>query len=428
MLNYQQTLDYLYKQLPMYQRVGSAAFKKDLTNIIALCEQLRQPHQQFKSIHIAGTNGKGSSAHMLAAILQAQGYKVGLYTSPHYKDFRERVKVDGSLMPESYVTDFVEQHKDAFEQIQPSFFEITVAMAFDYFAKAKVDIAVIEVGLGGRLDSTNIIQPIVSVITNISFDHQQFLGNTLRAIAGEKAGIIKEKVPVVIGETHPETKEVFLDKAKAFNAEIVFADQHYEVVFQEELLDTTLYKVYRNGKEYYDKLEVQVRGPYQYKNLQTVFQLLELLPTDVEVSEAAIIKGLKNVQKLTYFIGRWQLLDTKPVILCDSAHNEAGLQYMQEGLSNIPHRQLHMVIGMVADKDVSKALSMFPVDAQYYFAKPAIPRGLDQNKLLKYAQEAGLSGMAYESVGDALAAAKTKATRDDLIYIGGSIFVVAEVI
>ncbi|MCG8326557.1 MAG: bifunctional folylpolyglutamate synthase/dihydrofolate synthase [Chitinophagales bacterium] len=412
----------------MYQRVGSAAFKKDLTNIIALCEQLGQPHQQFKSIHIAGTNGKGSSAHMLAAILQAQGYKVGLYTSPHYKDFRERVKVNGSLMPESYVTDFVEQHKDAFEQIQPSFFEITVAMAFDYFAKAKVDIAVIEVGLGGRLDSTNIIQPIVSVITNISFDHQQFLGNTLKAIAGEKAGIIKEKIPVVVGETHPETKEVFLDKAKAFNAEIVFADQHYEVVLQEDLLDTTLYKVYRNGKEYYDKLEVQVRGPYQYKNLQTVFQLLELLPTDVEVSEAAIIKGLNNVQKLTYFIGRWQLLGTEPVILCDSAHNEAGLQYMQEGLNKIPHRQLHMVIGMVADKDVSKALSMFPVDAQYYFAKPAIPRGLDQNKLLKYAQEAGLSGMAYESVGDALAAAKTKATRDDLIYVGGSIFVVAEVI
>ena len=428
MLDYQQTLDYLYKQLPMYQRVGSAAFKKDLTNIIALCEHLGEPHQRFKSIHIAGTNGKGSTAHMLAAILQAQGYKVGLYTSPHYKDFRERIKVDGSLLPESYVIDFVKQHKEVFEQIQPSFFEITVAMAFDYFAKAEIDIAVIEVGLGGRLDSTNIIKPVLSVITNISFDHQQFLGDTLKAIAGEKAGIIKEGIPVVIGETHPETKDIFLNKAKAFNAEIIFADQHYELVLQEDLLDTTIYKVFKNGKEYYENLEVQVRGPYQYKNLQTVFQVLEVLPTDIKISDVAIMKGLNNVQKLTYFIGRWQLLGTEPVILCDSAHNEAGLQYMLEGLDKIPHKQLHMVVGMVADKDVSKALSMFPVDAQYYFAKPAIPRGLDQYKLLEYAQEAGLSGMAYESVANALIAAKSNAAIDDLVYVGGSIFVVAEVI
>jgi len=427
---YQATLKHLYQQLPMFQRVGSAAFKKDLTNIIALCKHFGQPQDEFPSIHIAGTNGKGSTTHLLGAMLQASGLKVGLYTSPHYKDFRERIKINGKLIAKRHIVDFVASNKAVFEKIKPSFFEITVALAFDYFAQQKVDIAIIETGLGGRLDSTNIITPLLSVITNISYDHQQFLGDTLPLIASEKAGIIKPNVPVVIGETQKETKEVFIKTAKERKATIVFADRNISVVERDTQAHHTNY--YVKGRVYnFNNLVVNLIGNYQQKNITTALQAIAVLnkitavPT---VSESAIQSGLKNLKDLTYFLGRWQKLGEEPTIICDSGHNQAGVHQILQQLAKIDYQQLHFVLGMVNDKDIGKILKMFPKDARYYFVKANIPRGLDAKILKEKASEFGLKGRVYSSVKNGLRAAKRWAEKEDLIFVGGSTFVVAEVV
>lgn len=427
-MTYPETLQWLYTQLPMYQRVGAVAMKKDLTNIRQLCAAMDQPHQAFPSIHIAGTNGKGSTAHMISAVFQAAGYRVGLYTSPHYRDFRERIKCNGQLVPQEWVVDFVEKYGKAFAAIQPSFFEITVAMAFQYFAEADVDIAVIETGLGGRLDSTNIVYPVLSIITNISYDHMQFLGNTLPAIAGEKAGIIKPGVPVVIGETQPESRPVFLAKAEQEAAPISFADQHVIATLQKEDFRNSLFRVECDGAIWFDALPVEVYGAYQQLNLQTVLHSLQQLREQWTITDEHIHKGLGHLRSLTRFLGRWQQLGTSPLILSDSAHNEAGLQQVAAQLSRIPHRQMHIVFGMVNDKDLKQVLSFLPGDATYYFARPDVPRGLDAKILHREAIAVGLRGGTYSSVPEALSAAKAAATADDLIFVGGSIFVVAEVV
>lgn len=430
MRNYEETLDYMFYQLPMFQRIGPAAFKKDLGNILALVDALGNPQQSFRSIHLAGTNGKGSSAHLLAAVLQAAGYKVGLYTSPHYRDFRERIKVNGQLISQDQVVDFVDRHEKIFQQIQPSFFEITVAMAFHYFAEEAVDVAVVETGLGGRLDSTNILAPELSIITNISFDHQQFLGNTLPAIAGEKAGIIKKATPVVIGETQDQTKSVFVEKAKDMAAPITFADQHIQAKFVRSSLATTIFEIWRDGKLWLEELEVDVRATYQQRNLQTVLQsLLILKEKDLFTwGLPALRHGLKNLRALTRFIGRWQILGNSPLIIADSAHNEGGLRPTLEQLLSLPFEQLHLVFGTVNDKELSQVLPLLPKQAIYYFAKADVPRGLAADALKAEAHELGLEGAAYASVSEALAAAKAAAKEQDVIFVGGSIFVVAEVV
>jgi len=427
---YQATLDYLYTQLPMFQRVGSTAFKKDLTNIIALCDYLGQPHQQFPSIHIAGTNGKGSTTHLIGAMLQASGLKVGFYTSPHYKDFRERIKINGQLIKKRQIVEFVEEHRNVFEKIRPSFFEITVAMAFDYFAKEKVDVAIIETGLGGRLDSTNIVTPLLSVITNISFDHQQFLGDTLPKIAGEKAGIIKPTIPVVIGETQKATKAVFETTAQKNNAPIVFADKNISVIEKEVQAHHTIY--YVKGRNHnFNHLAVNLIGGYQQKNITTALQAIttlnknSLLPT---ITPAAIQTGLKNLQSSTYFLGRWQKLGEQPTIICDSGHNQAGIQQILQQFEKIAYQELHFILGMVNDKDIDKILKMLPKTVRYYFVKADIPRGLAADILKEKATAYGLKGRAYSSVKNGLRAAKRRASKEDFIFVGGSIFVVAEVV
>ncbi|AEE53195.1 bifunctional folylpolyglutamate synthase/dihydrofolate synthase [Haliscomenobacter hydrossis] len=425
---YQQVLDYLYAQLPMYHRIGGAAFKKDLTNTHALLDFLGNPQQKFSTIHVGGTNGKGSTSHMLSAILQAKGLKTGLYVSPHYRDFRERIKVNGQYISRKYVIDFVEKMKPIIAEVQPSFFELTVAMAFDYFAKVKVEAAVIEVGLGGRLDSTNVIRPELSVITNISFDHMQFLGETLPEIASEKAGIIKTNVPVVIGETHPESAPVFLAKAQEEHAPIQFADQHYRAKLIGEDLYHTEFDVYQNEQLRYPALRCNLHGDYQVFNLQTVLQAVDCLPAAWGIDEKVIRTGLLDLKHLTRFMGRWQLLAQHPSIIADSAHNEAGLALAMNQLQKIPHRQLHLVIGVVKDKDLQKMIPLLPIDGIYYFAKPDIPRGLEATILQKAAAEQGRKGKAYTSVKNALKAARRKAQPEDVIYVGGSIFVLAEII
>jgi dihydrofolate synthase / folylpolyglutamate synthase len=431
-MTYKATLDYMYAQLPMFHRVGAAAFKKDLTNTLALCEALGNPHTKFPTIHIAGTNGKGSTAHALAAILQAQGYKTGLYISPHYKDFRERIKINGTYISKNFVRKFVEKNRPNFDIIQPSFFEMTVAMAFDYFNTEGVDVAVIEVGLGGRFDSTNVITPLVSVITNISFDHIDMLGDTLPLIAFEKAGIIKKGVPVVIGEEHSETRPVFESRAKEENAMIVFASQSIDIQRVTSDFEYSDFQVKKGLKSLpnLDKIKANISGDYQEKNIATVLQTVEILnqTTDFKVSEKAVVDGLSNLKKLTNFIGRWQMLQNEPIILVDSAHNEAGLKLATSQLKALKINSLHIILGFVKDKDFSKVFPFFPRSATYYFAKANIPRGLDAEILRGQAAEYGLKGKAYTSVKRALAAAKRKAGKNDMIYVGGSIFVVGEVL
>ena len=431
-MTYRDTLDYLYRQLPMFQRVGPAAYKKDLTNTLALCEHLGNPQHRFRSIHVGGTNGKGSVSHMLAAICQVAGLKTGLYVSPHYKDFRERIKIDGTYIPQRRVVEFVEKNIEAIERIQPSFFELCVAMAFDHFAREKVDVAIVEVGLGGRLDSTNVITPLLSVITNISYDHQNLLGETLPEIAGEKAGIIKPGVPVVIGESHPESAPVFEKKARETGAPIIFADQHFQV--QENDITNGLssfYNVRKDGKPFLENLEAAAAGPFQSRNIATVLQAWEVLGVGSlpEIRTPEILrKGLAELRSLTRFMGRWQIIGAHPTVLCDSAHNEAGLRVAFERIGAMPFRQLHVVTGFVNDKDVTKTLGYFPVQARYYFAKADIPRGLEATVLQEKAAGFGLHGRAYTSVRNALKAARRAAAPDDMIVVIGSIFVVAEVI
>lgn len=429
---FKETLNYLYTQLPMFQRVGPKAFKKDLTNIWALVKSLNNPQNDFHSIHIAGTNGKGSTAHMLAAILQKRGFRVGIYTSPHYRDFRERIKINGEYIPKKSVIDFVENNKPLFEEIRPSFFEITVAMAFDHFSREEVDIAIIETGLGGRLDSTNIITPLLSVITNISFDHTNFLGNTLPLIAGEKAGIIKPNIPVIIGEIHSETKPVFLKKAKLENAPIHFAEDHLEAIMLKQDFTHSYYNIFKNGKLFIENLALNLHGEYQSKNLITTIQTVELLdeiyPQFNSQNEIQTWTGLGDLKFFTKMIGRWEIMEHNPIVLCDSAHNPAGISLSINQLEKMEFQNLHVVLGFVFDKSLDNVLKLFPKNAKYYFAKANIPRGLDAKILKEQAAEFGLLGRSYVSVKNALKAAKRAANEADLIYIGGSIFVVAEVV
>ena len=389
----------------MYQKQGKTAFKKDLTNTLLLANHLNNPQHKFKSIHVAGTNGKGSSSHMLASVLQEAGYKVGLYTSPHLKDFRERIKINGVEVSKQFVIGFIKRNKAFFKSNPLSFFEMTVGMAYDYFAKQKVDIAIIEVGLGGRLDSTNIIIPEVSLITNIGYDHTQFLGETLPLIASEKAGIIKSNVPVVISETHNETKPVFEEVANKNNSKIYFADQIIKVKYSTDLL-----------------------GDYQKKNIKGVLKALNILQQkNYKISDLNIKNGLLNVVKNTGLKGRWQILQTKPKIICDTAHNKEGLSITMTQLQKEQFYNLHIVFGVVNDKDLSQIFSLLPKKATFYFCKPDVPRGLDQNILRDQFLGVGFVGESYLSVKEAVDKAISKASDDDVIYIGGSTFVVAEI-
>lgn len=443
LMDYQQTLDYLYTQLPMFQRIGAAAYKNNLDNTIAICKLLGNPENKFRSIHVAGTNGKGSTSHLLASILQSAGYKVGLYTSPHLKDFRERIKINGEMIPQQNVVDFVETNKTDFEKIQPSFFEMTVGLAFDYFVSQQIDIAIIEVGLGGRLDSTNVIRPEVSIITNISFDHTALLGDTLEKIAAEKAGIIKPETPVIIGETQVEIKNVFIKKAKQNNAPLFFAEEIYKAVNvqhinNERLLlsmdiekqsDAPTFSEGENGETIYFNLETELLGLYQQKNIPAVLCAVEVLnKRGFEITEAAIRDGIKNVTKQTGLLGRWQILSQQPLVIADTGHNEAGIKEVLNQIDKTPHDQLHFVLGMVNDKDISTILSLLPKNAKYYFCQANIPRALEVNDLAKQAKMAGLNGEICGSVSNALIFAKKNAQITDLVFVGGSTFTVAEVV
>lgn len=431
MMTYQQALDYLYSQLPMYHRVGDIAFKKGLGNIEALCAHLHHPHTTFPTIHIAGTNGKGSCTHFIAAILQAAGYKVGVYVSPHYIDFRERIKINGTYISQQAVIDFITDNDDLLKTLQPSFFEMTVALAFHYFSTQQVDIAVVETGLGGRLDSTNIITPLVSLITNISYDHTQMLGNTLAEIAFEKAGIIKAGIPVVVGERNPETDSVFITKAKTEYAPICFAQDLYTVTEKDSPHHThSLYDVHQNGILQFGDLKLNAKGSYQLKNLRSVLATIHILRTHttLHIPDTALTQGLAQVATLTAFMGRWQIIQTQPFIICDSSHNLAGIHETLQGLAKTPHQRAHIVFGMVKDKDRTPILSLLPPHAQYYFACPNIPRGLAADILAADATQLHLHGAAYPSVQAAFRAALQHTQPADLLLVCGSIFVTAEVL
>jgi dihydrofolate synthase / folylpolyglutamate synthase len=431
-MTYKQTLDFLFSKLPVYHRIGAAAYKADLNNTIALCNLLGNPQNQFTTIHIAGTNGKGSVSHMLASILQEKGLKTGLYTSPHLKDFRERIRVNGKMIPKGRVTGFVRKYRSDIDRIQPSFFEMTVAMAFDHFHREGIDIAVIETGLGGRLDSTNIINPLLSVITNISYDHMQFLGNTLERIAIEKAGIIKPEIPVVVGETQEEVRQVFLNKSKESGSEILFADTLFHTVRSSGIPANPLSliaDVYRNDKAFISQLTSPLPGNYQLKNITTVMGVCESLNKQgINLEPGQIRKGIERVIINTRLGGRWQVLLRSPLTICDTGHNEAGLKEVLAQISMTPHRKLHFVFGVVNDKEILTILKMLPQHATYYFCKAEIPRALDANELKAAAEKAGLSGNTYPSVKAALDAAQQNAGKDDLVFVGGSTFVVAEVV
>lgn len=405
-MNYHETINWMFSQLPMYQNQGKSAYKKDLDNTINLVKHLNNPHLKFKSIHVAGTNGKGSTSHMLSSVLQESGYKVGLYTSPHLKDFRERIKINGKEISKNFVIGFIKRNKVFLDFHSLSFFEMTVGMAFDYFAYKKVDIAVIEVGLGGRLDSTNIITPEVSVITNIGLEHTQFLGDTLELIAGEKGGIIKPDIPVVIGETQRETKAIFLALAKKNNSKIVFADKLIKTI-----------------------IECDLKGNYQKKNIRTALQTInELKEKGFKISKDNISDGFRNVIKNTDLKGRWQTLQLDPKIICDTAHNKEGLMLALDQIKHENFNKLHFVLGFVKEKDLDRIIELFPKNAEYYFCKPNIERGLEVNVLKTKFNEKGYLGSAFDSVDGALDAAKKRANNKDLIYVGGSTFVVAEIL
>lgn len=433
--SFQETLEYLYARLPMFTRIGAAALKADLSNTLELCERLDNPQDKFKSIHIAGTNGKGSTSHMLAAILQTAGYRTGLYTSPHLKDFRERIRINGKMIPEGEVVEFVNNQQKNIEEIDPSFFEVTVAMAFQYFAHQNVDIAVIEVGLGGRLDSTNIINPLVSVITNIGFDHVDILGDTLPQIAYEKAGIIKSKVPVIIGEKHPDTFKTFLEKAKQCNSELIFASEQWEVTRSNKSTDSlcmTLEVKSTTPLEYSElnfiNIELDLTGLYQLKNLATVLSsVIQLRKAGFVISEGHIKFALKQVKNLTGLMGRWQIIKDKPLIICDTAHNEDGIREVLKNIEIESFDKLHIVIGMVKDKDINKVLSILPKNASYYFCHPNIPRAKPAEQLKEEALSYSLKGNSFESVAAAIKEAEKRAGENDLIFVGGSTFVVAEI-
>lgn len=421
--DYQQTVEYLYQILPMFQRQGASAIKKGLSNTIALCEALGNPHRKFKSIHVAGTNGKGSTSHMLAAILQTAGYKTGLYTSPHLKQFTERIRVNGREVDQQYVVEFVKRIQPLIEKIQPSFFEITVVMAFDYFAQHDVDVAVVEVGMGGRLDSTNVIHPILSVITNIGMDHMDLLGDTLDKIAMEKAGIIKTGVPVVISERQKDIDQVFIDEASEKQAPIFFSSDHFK-----QQNENGIYNIIYDQNVFLNDVTLDLNGFYQRKNILGVMQSVKILREQLFKLEDEVIRSaLKNVSSLTGLKGRWQKLSDEPLMICDTAHNVDGLQEVMRQINQENFSKLHIVMGMVKDKDITKALVLLPKEASYYFCQAKIPRALSAEELCVRAEEYGLRGEVIPDVNDAIACAKQRASKTDMIFIGGSSFVVAEI-
>jgi len=428
-MDYSQTLEYLYNRLPMFSRIGAAAYKTDLHNTIALCTAIGNPQEQFRSVHIAGTNGKGSVSHMLASILQTAGYKTGLYTSPHLKDFRERIRINGEMIPKEKVVAFTERIQPQIELLDPSFFEVTVAMAFDFFASENVDIAIIETGLGGRLDSTNIITPEVSVITNIGWDHMNLLGDTLEKIAGEKAGIIKYGVPVVIGETIPESLPVFENKAAENSSPLHLAQQDYEVLKKEWKDHLLQLDVLDKRSAIHTTYLLDLPGIYQAKNLLTVLTACSILRNiGWTIPETAMHYGLQHSKKISGLHGRWEIIHSKPQLVLDVAHNEDGIRQLLQQIEVTPHKKLHFIVGMVSDKDVTKALTLFPKTAMYYFTRAQIPRAMPEDTLQSHARyAAGLSGNAYSNVNTAIYAASLKAGKDDLIIVCGSIFLVGEV-
>lgn len=425
-MNYQETIEYLFNSTPVFEKVGASAYKPGLQTTEKLDKHFGHPHHLFKTIHIAGTNGKGSCSHSLAAILQEDGYKVGLYTSPHLVDFRERIRINGECIPEQYVIDFVEQQRSFFEPLHPSFFELTTALAFKYFAEQKVDVAVIEVGLGGRLDCTNIITPILSIITNISLDHTQFLGNTLAEIAGEKAGIIKPGVPTIIGEDIPETRPVFEAKAKEKNTPVIFAQD----AANQEVQQASHCK---NGMRYETKswgiLTGELRGDYQAKNTNTILNACNLLCSpNIQVirNKKSIKKGLANVSKQTGLMGRWQKTQDNPLVICDTGHNVGGWQYLAPQIKSQSCKQLRIVFGMVDDKDVSTVMEMLPKDAVYYWTQATTKRAISVDKIAELGEKHGLTGNAYHTVNKAFKAAIGDADKEDFIFVGGSSYIVAD--
>lgn len=427
-MTYQQTLDYLFTRLPMFSRIGAVAYKADLTNTIRLCESLDNPQAKFKTIHIAGTNGKGSVSHMLASILQTAGYKTGLYTSPHLKDFRERIKVNGEMVSEEFVIDFTEKIKPLIEEIEPSFFEITVAMAFEYFVQGKVDIAIIETGLGGRLDSTNIITPELSIITNIGWDHMNLLGDSLEKIAFEKAGIIKQGIPVVIGEVIPETQSLFEQTAKEKKSPLSIASQKRQVLdwnwANHELIVEVAVEHHIDQKVYH----LDLPGIYQTKNLLTVLEACsQLQQQGWKIDDKIINYGLKHTKRLTGLHGRWEIIHTSPTVVMDVAHNVDGIRQLVQQAELTEHHQLHIVIGMVKDKEIEKILALLPKSAVYYFTKAQIPRALPEDELMKIAEKINLEGDVFPEVNEALEFAVQHAHPDDLIIVCGSVFLVGEV-
>ena len=432
-MSYPETLDYLFTSLPMYHRIGQAAYKADITNTVSLMSHLGNPECKFRSIHVAGTNGKGSVSHMLASVLQEAGYKVGLYTSPHLVDFRERIRINGEMIPEEDVVAFVEQHRAFMEGLQLSFFEMTVGLAFDYFTRQQVDIAVIEVGMGGRLDSTNVITPLLSVITNIGLDHTQFLGDTLDKIAAEKAGIIKEGVPVVIGQTQPETRPVFLAKAGEMHAPIFFADQHYTIVEMPHASSLENNDLHFQVLKDFSPLiphpyTSPLSGSYQLKNLATLFQVVELLPSvGFPVSDENVRQGIAHVVQDTGLHGRWEKIGESPLTICETAHNADGVEAMLLKLASLPYRRLHLIYGCVNDKDFRHILQMLPREnTTFYYSQPSVPRALPVAQLAEAAASLGMAGNSFPDVHQAIAAARQSADPADLVLITGSIFLVAD--
>ena len=427
-MNYQQTIEYLFTRLPMFSRIGADAIKKDITNTVQLCESLGNPHTKFKTVHIAGTNGKGSVSHMLAAILHTAGYKTGLYTSPHLKDFRERIRINGEMIPQEFVVAFVQKMQSDIEELNPSFFEITVAMAFDFFAREKVDIAIVEVGLGGRLDSTNIITPELSIITNIGLDHMNVLGDSLEKIAFEKAGIIKSQIPVIVGESSSITKSIFEKVSDEKKAPLVFADQvRYVSSWKYEKTHLSVEIENRVKRERY-MYSLDLTGYYQTKNLITVLEAVAALKDkDWTISEAHIAKALQQVRKLTGLHGRWEVIHQHPTIVLDVGHNQDGVKQIVAQIELTDYHDLHIIIGMVKDKDVENILAILPKEANYYFTRANIPRAIPENELYERGKKAGLEGTHYPDVNTALQVARKKAFKNDLIVVCGSVFVVGEV-
>lgn len=428
-MNYNETLNWMFNKLPMYQRIGSAAYKADLNTTIDILDYLDNPQHCFKSVHIAGTNGKGSTSHSLASVFQEAGYKTGLYTSPHLRDFRERIRINGNMIPEENVVDFIDKHKHKLEELELSFFEMTVAMAFDYFRKEKVDIAIIEVGMGGRLDSTNVINPELCVITNISLDHIKFLGDSEEKIAMEKAGIIKNETAVVIGETQEQSKDVFIKTASEKNSPIFFADKIIDCKKEDtSSIEYNKFDIYKNNEIYLKDLRFPLLGNYQKKNLSTIICALDFLRNPFHIEDKHIYDGLEKVVSNTGLMGRWQIINKKPLAIADTGHNVAGINEVIRQLSETKYEKLHFVLSVVNDKDIDGILLMLPKDAEYYFCKADIPRGLDVETLADKARKCGLIGNIYPSVRQAFDSALNNSKDGDLVFVGGSNFTVAEVV